>query len=148
MSLARVTYLLAIGRDRLIDQSRGPITVPVYLGDSVQWTQRPDLFSEGHLLISTGIGEQLFEDELRFPDHLLANAGWFDRLVEELASLAIKPRAKGTVPSLTALFKRLAVALRTSPPSARASTSSAICMTRAGTTSGATTSATSSAPSG
>ena len=109
VSLARVTYLLAIGRERLIDSTRGPITVPVYLGDSIQWTQRVDLFSEGHLLISTGFGEQIFEDELRFPDHLLANAAWFDRLIDELAGLAIKQRAQGTVPSLTALFRRLAV---------------------------------------
>jgi hypothetical protein len=110
VALARVTYLLAIGRGRLIDSSRGPITVPVYLGDSVQWSQRVDLFSDGQFLIPTGAGGQLFEDELRFPDHLLANAGWFDRLVEELASLATKPRAKGAVPSLVALFRRLAVA--------------------------------------
>ncbi|HEY2738610.1 MAG TPA: class I SAM-dependent methyltransferase, partial [Thermoanaerobaculia bacterium] len=109
VALARVTYLLAIGRERLIDSTRGPITVPVYLGDSVQWTQRVDLFSEGQLLIPTGSGDQRYEDELRFPDHLLANAGWFDRLVEELASLASKPRPKGSVPSLAAVFRRLAV---------------------------------------
>ena len=109
VSLARVTYLLAIGRERLVDSTRGPITVPVYLGDSIQWTQRVDLFSEGQLLIPTGSGDQLFEDELRFPDHLLANAAWFDRLVDELASQATKPRAKGTIPSLAALFRRLAV---------------------------------------
>lgn len=36
VALARVTYLLAIGRDRLVDSTRGPISVPVYLGDSVQ----------------------------------------------------------------------------------------------------------------
>lgn len=110
VALARVTYLLAIGRERLIDQRRGPITVPVYLGDSVQWTQRVDLFSEGHLLISTGTGSQLFEDELRFPDHLLADAGRFDRLVSELASMASKNRTPGMVPPLTTLFKRLGVA--------------------------------------
>jgi hypothetical protein len=109
VALARVTYLLAIGRERLTDASRGPITVPVYLGDSIQWTQRTDLFSEGQLLIPTGAGDQLFEDELRFPDHLLANAGWFDRLIEELASLAIKPRDRGTIPSLHAVFRRMAV---------------------------------------
>ncbi|QYC44288.1 putative type I restriction enzymeP M protein [Nonomuraea coxensis DSM 45129] len=110
VALARVTYLLAIGRDRLIDSQRGPITVPVYLGDSVQWAQRVDLFTEGHLLISTGTGSQLFEDELRFPDRLLADAGHFDRLISELASLASKNRTTGTVPPLTAIFKRLAIA--------------------------------------
>lgn len=110
VALARVTYLLAIGRERLVDQQRGPITVPVYLGDSVQWNQRVDLFTEGHLLISTGVGSQLYEDELRFPDHLLADAGRFDRLISELAALASRNRVPGTVPPLTALFKRLAVA--------------------------------------
>lgn len=110
VALARVTYLLAIGRDRLIDSRRGSITVPVYLGDSVQWTQRVDLFTEGHLLISTGTGSQLFEDELRFPDRLLNDAGHFDRLISELASLASQNRTPGTVPSLNALFKRLAIA--------------------------------------
>jgi SAM-dependent methyltransferase len=115
VTLARVTYLLAIGQDRLIDASRGPITVPVYLGDSVQWAQRIDLFNEGELVIPTETGGQLFEDELRFPDHLLANAGWFDRLVDELATLATKPRTKGSVPSLTALYKRLAVVPQDQP---------------------------------
>ena len=33
-TLARVTYLLAIGRSRLTDPSRGSIQIPVYLGDS------------------------------------------------------------------------------------------------------------------
>lgn len=33
--LARVTYLLAIGPERL--QDRGQLTIPVYLGDSIQW---------------------------------------------------------------------------------------------------------------
>src|SRR5690606_27711204 len=36
VALARVTYLLAIGRDRLTSGERGEIRVPVYLGDSVQ----------------------------------------------------------------------------------------------------------------
>jgi hypothetical protein len=48
VALVRVTYLLAIGRARLVDRSRGPITMPVYLGDSVQWTQWVDLPSEAH----------------------------------------------------------------------------------------------------
>lgn len=33
VSLARVTYLLAIGRERLVDSTRGPISVPVYLDE-------------------------------------------------------------------------------------------------------------------
>ncbi|MGW3363676.1 N-6 DNA methylase [Streptosporangium canum] len=115
VALARVTYLLAIGRDRLVDERRGPISVPIYLGDSMQWSQRVDLFTEGYLLISAGTGSQILEDELRFPDHLLADAGRFDRLISELASLASKKRAPGTVPALTALFKRLAIAEEDQP---------------------------------
>jgi len=115
VALARVTYLLAIGKERLVDSTRGPISVPVYLGDSVQWAQQVDLFSAGQLLIPTGTGGQLFEDELHFPDHLLADAGRFDRLVEEMASLATRPRPAGNVPSLSALFKRLAIAPEDQP---------------------------------
>ena len=36
VTLARVTYLLAIGSDRLMHPDRGPIQVPVFLGDAVQ----------------------------------------------------------------------------------------------------------------
>ncbi len=110
VSLARVTYLLAIGRERLISDERGPIRVPIYLGDSVQWQQRMDLLDQGHLVIRTGSGDTLFEDELRFPDHLLKDAGRFDQLVNELADLATRPRAAGSVPSLSPLFNRLAIA--------------------------------------
>jgi hypothetical protein len=115
VALARVTYLLAIGRERLVDSSRGPINVPIYLGDSVQWTQRVDLFSDGQLLIPTGTGDKLFDAELHFPDHLLADAGRFDRLVSDMATLATRPRPKGTVPSLTALYKRLAISAEDQP---------------------------------
>ncbi|WP_226584376.1 class I SAM-dependent methyltransferase, partial [Acuticoccus sediminis] len=46
VTLARVTYLLAIGRDRLIDPARGTIQIPVYLGDSLQWQEQSlDLWS-------------------------------------------------------------------------------------------------------
>jgi SAM-dependent methyltransferase len=110
VALARVTYLLAIGHERLIRSDRGVVTIPVYLGDSMQWRERLDLFTEEHLKISAGYGESLYEDVLRFPEKLLANAAHFDRLVSELAGLAAKPREAGAVPSLASLFRRLAVA--------------------------------------
>jgi hypothetical protein len=54
VTLARVTYLLAIGRDRLADPSRGTIQIPVYLGDSLQWREQgTDLWSSGSLVIQT-----------------------------------------------------------------------------------------------
>ncbi|WP_413753134.1 N-6 DNA methylase [Streptomyces sp. R-74717] len=108
VALARVTYLLAIGRSRLVSDERGPIRVPVYLGDSVQWQQRTDLLDHGHLVIRTEEGGQLFENELRFSEHLLADAGRFDTIVNELADRATNrpPKSK---PSLTTLFNRLGI---------------------------------------
>ncbi|NIL43191.1 SAM-dependent DNA methyltransferase [Salinispora arenicola] len=110
VALARVTYLLAIGRDRLTDERRGPIRVPVFLGDSVQWDQRLDLLDHGHLVIRTGEDGQLFESELRFSEDLLADVYRFDDLVNTLADLAAdQHRARGTVPSLAHVFRRLAI---------------------------------------
>ena len=110
VALARVTYLLAIGRQRLLDPARGAITVPVYLGDSLQWSQNVDLFGAGHLVIPTGTGGQLFDAELRFPDHLLDDAARFDRIVMALADHAAKPRTPGVAVRLPAgLVAHLAI---------------------------------------
>lgn len=109
VSLARVTYLLAIGQDRL-RQERGLIRVPVHLGDSIQWQQRTDLIDHGHLVIRTGAGDTFFEGELRFSERLLKDAGRFDRLVNDLADRASNPkRQKGARPSLSSLFNLLAI---------------------------------------
>ncbi|MEF9904671.1 N-6 DNA methylase [Streptomyces sp. P9-A2] len=111
VALARVTYLLAIGRDRLTSDERGEIRVPVFLGDSVQWQQRTDLIDHGYLVIRTETGGLLnYQNELRFSERLLADAGRFDRLVNALADRAASDsRKKGTRPSLTSLFKVLAI---------------------------------------
>lgn len=109
VTLARVTYLLAIGRERLTASDRGAVTVPVYLGDSVQWNQSRDLFNEDHLVVRTGTG-RLFDVEFRFPDRFLADAAHFDRLVSSLADQAAKPRTTGQKVTLPAgLLHRLAV---------------------------------------
>lgn len=95
--LARVTYLMAIGRDRLNDPTRGAMSIPVYLGDSVQWEQRTDLLAgvkeitistHGDDLVSGG-GGALFGDDLRFPLTVLGDANNFDRLVSVMADKAI-----------------------------------------------------------
>lgn len=110
VALARVTYLLAIGRERLADPGRRSISVPVYLGDSLQWSQSMDLFGDGHLVIPTGTGGQLFDADLRFPDHLLDDAGRFDAIVTALAEHAAKPRTPGALVRLPAgLVQRLAI---------------------------------------
>lgn len=87
VALARVTYLLAIGREHLVDPSHEDLTVPVYLGDSLGWDQEADLLSAGHLVIRTTDDDSLaFTTDLRFPEHLLADAGRFDALVQALVN--------------------------------------------------------------
>ncbi|WBB49782.1 N-6 DNA methylase [Verrucosispora sp. WMMA2044] len=102
VTLARVTYLLAIGKDRLAADDRGPITVPVYLGDSIQWEQRQDLFggldtvtisTAGDDLVDGGAGV-LFGDDLSFPRTVLRDAATFDRLVTAMANKAMEKASK------------------------------------------------------
>lgn len=113
VTFARVTYLLAIGRKRLVDSARGPIHVPVFLGDSLQWReQQLDLWSAGELVILADDGRELIRTELRFPDGLLTDARLFDELVEELARRASLSRPGRGLPSLAAVFARLAIPKR------------------------------------
>lgn len=108
VTLARVTYLLAIGRDRLQADDRPEFSVPVYLGDAVQWGQDNSLINTDALIVPTNDGAQLFAGELRFPDRIVEDAGTFDALVSELADMASRP-GRGTNPSLAAVFRRYAV---------------------------------------
>jgi hypothetical protein len=115
VTLARVTYLLAIGRDRLTHPDRGPIQVPVYLGDAVQWKREAnDLFSGGNLVIETDDRKQLFESELRFPEGLLEDPERFNQVVESMTKLAGSRKPGSAVPKLSGLYQRYAV-----PPDAR-----------------------------
>ena len=110
VTLARVTYILAIGRERLTDPQRGPIHIPVYLGDSMQWReQNQNLFSRGNLIVETSDRRELFETTLSFPDAVLENAALFDELVNELAERASRRSANSAPPSLRGVFSRLAI---------------------------------------
>ena len=110
VTLARVTYLLAIGRERLIDPARATIQIPVYLGDSLQWQeQATNLWTAGNLTIHADDDRELVASELRFPDPLLEDAARFDELVNEMANRAASRRPGAAVPSLNAVFQRLAV---------------------------------------
>lgn len=116
VTLARVTYLLAIGRDRLMDEDRGTIQVPVFLGDAVQWKREArDLFTGGQLVIETDDQKTFFESELRFPEGLLDNPDRFNEIVESMTRMAGDRKAGAAVPSLAGLFQRTAV-----PESAKA----------------------------
>jgi hypothetical protein len=108
VTLARVTYLLAIGVERLQDPERPAFSVPVYLGDSMQWGQQNTLLNTEALTVPTD-GGQLFGDELAFPRRLLNDAGRFDQLVAELADRAADRPRHSKPPSLTSLFRLFAV---------------------------------------
>jgi len=98
VTLARVTYLLAIGTERLSAEDRGPLTVPVFLGDSMQWEEHHDLYSEdaadavivstaGDELISGG-GGALFGDDLIFPRAIVNDTERFDQIISQMADAA------------------------------------------------------------
>lgn len=110
VTFARVTYLLAIGMDRIASPARGAFGVPVYLGDSLQWGQQQTLLNAEALTVPTGDGAQLFASELRFPDKLIADAGRFDQLVAELADKATGRPRGSPVPSLGETFRRYPMA--------------------------------------
>ena len=110
VTFARVTYLLAVGVDRVRSPDRGPISIPVYLGDSIQWGQVESIFHSGVLTVATEEGMQLFANELRFPESLLEDTGQFDRLVADLADKATNRASGSAPPSLAAIFRRYAVA--------------------------------------
>lgn len=108
VTLARITYLLAIGPERLAHDDRPAFSVPVYLGDSMQWGQQNTLMNTDALSVPTD-GGQLFDDDLQFPHRLLHDAGRFDRLVAELADRAAHRTPGSPVPSLKATFRLFAV---------------------------------------
>ncbi len=60
--LARVTYLLAIGRQTLLSAGRNPLHIPVFLADSMQWENDLDslfskrLFPATNLRVTTLVG--------------------------------------------------------------------------------------------
>lgn len=111
VALARVTYLLALGRERLNSPGRGSLSVPIYLGDSLGWTQREeDILTVGHLVIPTETGEHLLAGELRFPEHLLTDGAAFDALVNSLVDEAGRAAGKTTSRLSEGTVRRLAIA--------------------------------------
>ncbi len=106
VTLARVTYLLAIGMERIASPARDAVTVPVYLGDSLQWGQEQTLLTADSLVVPTESDEQLFARELRFPTSLIADPRRFDELVSELADKAASCQTPSAPPSLGETFRR------------------------------------------
>ncbi|HUB99734.1 MAG TPA: N-6 DNA methylase, partial [Solirubrobacterales bacterium] len=106
VTLARVTYLLALTPDRLAD--RDELTVPVFLGDSVRWEQEDTLRSEDGITVRTTDPLEMIEDEskLHFPEGVIDEPQRFDRLVAELANKAAKRKPKTKPPSIRGLLNR------------------------------------------
>lgn len=95
VALARVTYVLALGRERLQSRDRTDLTIPVYLADSLGWsTGGVDLFTQDSLVVDTEVGDQIFSGQLVFPGNLLTDGARFDSIVDALVSESDK--AQGT----------------------------------------------------
>ncbi|MCA1545022.1 N-6 DNA methylase [Bradyrhizobium sp. NBAIM32] len=109
VTLARVTYLLAIGTGRLRHSERPPITVPVFLGDTIQWNLPEDMFSFEMLVVPTTDQRSLLPEELRFPDRLLDDTSRFDGLIAELSEKVHERKPRSAIPSLSAVFRRFAI---------------------------------------
>ena len=104
VTLARVTYLLALTPERLRD--RRELTVPVFLGDSVRWEQDVGVRTDDGMTVHTSDPLQLLEDELHFPEGLLEEPQRFDRLIKALADKAAQSRPNAKVPSIRGLLNR------------------------------------------
>lgn len=78
---ARVTYLLAIGSRRLRERS-GAISVPVYLGDALQWDVRPLMDEEEIEIAVPG------EPPLRFPGSVAGDPKLLDLVLRSMRELA------------------------------------------------------------
>jgi SAM-dependent methyltransferase len=104
VALARTTYLLAIGPDRLHDD-RPIFAVPVWLGDSLQWQLDHDIFDPDGIAIQTDDGAGLFAERLRYPEATLADADTFDDLVKVLSDKATSRTPGSTKPKIAGLLK-------------------------------------------
>jgi SAM-dependent methyltransferase len=72
--IARVTYLLALGNR--LTHDRASVSIPVYLGDSLQW-DTTQFVAEGEVMIGVPGG-----DLLQFPATVATNPATFDAVVE------------------------------------------------------------------
>ncbi|MDA8380335.1 MAG: N-6 DNA methylase [Actinomycetota bacterium] len=111
VTLAQVTYLVAMGQERLKARA-GRLSVPVYMGDSMRWeAAEEDFFTRsGDVVVPTDDGQRLVPSELRFPAAVVADVGRFDQLVEALAVLATQRAPGAPHQPLRGLFARFGIA--------------------------------------
>ena len=75
VQIARVTYLLALGEERLRHPDRPPLAIPVYLGDALQWNVQGFL-AERDVLIEVPEGPIL-----HFPFDVARSPAEFDAVI-------------------------------------------------------------------
>ena len=109
-SLAKITYLLAIGRDRL--HRRGSITIPVYVGDSVQFRDSDASVFGGDdaLVVHIAVSDDALDRRtLRFPEAIVDDLQVFYRLINDLVELACDREPGSQVADPTLLLDRYAL---------------------------------------
>lgn len=88
VQIARVTYLLALGEERLTDPQRPPLAVPVYLGDSLQWNTRQFL-ADSQVLIEVPSAQEGGDRPLmEFPVSVASDPVVFDRVIDQMLRLS------------------------------------------------------------
>lgn len=89
--IARVTYLLALGEERLTRKDRPEISIPVYLGDSLQWNTK-GFFAHRDVLISVPDGPTL-----EFPYAVAGDPGKFDAVIGVMLELSEQNADSGAI---------------------------------------------------
>lgn len=116
VALARTTYLMALG-SRLTGP-RGSITVPIYLGDAVQWASDASVARdtikipvEAHDLANAAAEPTLIDIEqtLVFPISSIDDPGTFDRLTTALTDLAQTVTDKKKRPSPASILSSFSI---------------------------------------
>ena len=84
---ARVTYLLAL-MPTLQSGRPGSVSIPVYLGDSLQWNAREFMSERDLEIVVPGEGKDDKAVILRFPLRVAEQPGRFDATLDEMLNLA------------------------------------------------------------
>ncbi len=110
VTFARVTCLLAIGRERLQSSQRGAVRVQVFLGDSMQWRKESaSLLNAKELTIAADDKRELVPPTFRFPAELLEDAQRFDALIDRLATLAGNRKPGLPYPAIKGALRTLGI---------------------------------------
>ncbi|GAB4942389.1 N-6 DNA methylase [Mycobacterium avium subsp. hominissuis] len=137
VTLARVTYLLALGRDNIKSPTRKELTIPVYLGDSIQWKQEADIFGADVVRVRTDESDLFggqggaFTLPLSFPRSVLQDATGFDYLVSEMADKALDTDPQNAGKAAATILKKRGIAPDSKDGQVLTETFSNLCTLRA-----------------